>query len=136
MAESMTEMSSNRPYLIRALYEWLVDNGKTPYLMVNAEYRDAQVPVRFVENGRIILNVDPSAVSGIELGNDWISFSARFGGAAEEIIIPPGAVMGIYAKENGQGMLFPDEEVDTEDEPEDDPDPSTPNRRPALKVVK
>jgi stringent starvation protein B len=131
----MAEMSSNRPYLIRALYEWLVDNGKTPYVMVNAEYQGAIVPSQFVENGRIILNVDPSAVSGLELGNDWISFSARFRGASEDILVPPGAVMGIYAKENGQGMLFPDEEV--EGEPEDDPDPNPPpNNRPALKVVK
>jgi stringent starvation protein B len=132
----MSEMSSNRPYLIRALYEWLVDNGKTPYMMVNAEYQGAIVPTQFVENGRIILNVDPSAVSGLELGNDWISFSARFRGAAEEILVPPGAVMGVYAKENGQGMLFPDEEVDAESEPEDEPDPTPPSSRPALKVVK
>jgi stringent starvation protein B len=132
----MAEMSSNRPYLIRALYEWLVDNGKTPYLMVNAEHQDAEVPSQFVENGRIILNVDPSAVSGLEMGNDWISFSARFRGTAEDIIIPPSAVMGIYAKENGQGMLFPDEEVDNESEPEDDPDPNPPGGRPALKIVK
>jgi stringent starvation protein B len=129
-------MTSNRPYLIRALYEWLVDNNKTPYLMVNAEYQGAVVPMQFVENGRIILNVDPSAVSGLELGNDWISFSARFRGTAEEILIPPGAVMGIYAKENGQGMLFPEEEVDSDSEPEDDPDPKPPSSRPALKVVK
>ncbi len=132
----MSEMTSNRPYLIRALYEWLVDNGKTPYLMVNAEYQGAVLPMQFVENGRIILNVDPSAVSGLELGNDWISFSARFRGAAEEILIPPGAVMGIYAKENSQGMLFPEEEADSDSEPEDDPDPKPPGSRPALKVVK
>ncbi|MEJ2620998.1 MAG: ClpXP protease specificity-enhancing factor [Candidatus Thiodiazotropha sp.] len=129
-------MTSNRPYLIRALYEWLVDNGQTPYLMVNAEYQGAVVPMQFVENGRIILNVDPSAVSGLELANDWISFSARFRGAAEEILIPPAAVMGIYAKENGQGMLFPEEDSDSDSEPENDPDPKPPGSRPALKVVK
>ncbi|MCU7920610.1 MAG: ClpXP protease specificity-enhancing factor [Candidatus Thiodiazotropha sp. (ex Dulcina madagascariensis)] len=129
-------MSSNRPYLIRALYEWLVDNDRTPYLMVNAEYEGAVVPRRFVDDGRIILNVDPSAVSGLELGNEWISFSARFGGAAEDILIPPGAVMGVYAKENGQGMLFPDEEVTSDEDPGDEPDPSKPGKRPALKVVK
>ncbi|MEL0585521.1 MAG: ClpXP protease specificity-enhancing factor [Candidatus Thiodiazotropha sp. (ex. Lucinoma kazani)] len=132
----MTEMSPNRPYLIRALYEWLVDNDTTPYLMVNAEYEGAEVPRQFVDDGRIILNVDPSAVSELEMGNEWISFSARFGGAAEEILIPPGAVMGIYAKENGQGMLFPDEEVNLGQEPEDEPDPTKPSKRPSLKVVK
>ncbi|MEW8029818.1 MAG: ClpXP protease specificity-enhancing factor [Candidatus Thiodiazotropha sp.] len=132
----MTEMSSNRPYLIRALYDWLVDNGTTPYLMVNTEVEGVVVPGQFVEEGRIILNVDPSAVSGLDLGNDWISFSARFSGKAEEILIPPAAVMGIYAKENGQGMLFPEEEVNLDSDPGDDPDPTTPGKRPSLKVVK
>ncbi|MCU7881978.1 MAG: ClpXP protease specificity-enhancing factor [Candidatus Thiodiazotropha sp. (ex Lucinoma aequizonata)] len=129
-------MSPNRPYLIRAVYEWLVDNDTTPYLMVNAEYEGAEVPRQFVDDGRIILNVDPSAVSELEMGNEWISFSARFAGAAEEILIPPGAVMGIYAKENGLGMLFPDEEVNLGQEPEDEPDPTKPSKRPFLKVVK
>ncbi|MCU7905192.1 MAG: ClpXP protease specificity-enhancing factor [Candidatus Thiodiazotropha sp. (ex Epidulcina cf. delphinae)] len=129
-------MSSNRPYLIRALYEWLVDNDKTPYLMVNAGYAGAVVPRRFVDDGRIVLNLAPSAISGLELGNEWIGFSARFDGAAEDILIPPGAVMGIYAKENGQGMLFPDEEVTSDEDTEDEPDPSKPGKRPSLKVVK
>ncbi len=133
----MSEMTSNRPYLLRALYEWLVDNGKTPYLMVNADCQGTVVPQRFVENGRIILNVDPSAVSELLLGNDWISFSARFGGVAEEILIPPKAVLGIYARENGQGMLFPDDDSEVEDIPDDEPDPTPPSgRRPSLKVVK
>ncbi|MEW8468629.1 MAG: ClpXP protease specificity-enhancing factor SspB [Candidatus Thiodiazotropha sp.] len=86
----MSEMSSNRPYLIRALYDWLVDNGTTPYLMVNTTLEGVVVPQQFVEDGRIILNVDPAAVSGLTLNNDLISFSARFGGKAEEILIPPG----------------------------------------------
>lgn len=133
----MTEMSSNRPYLIRALYDWLVDNGMTPYLMVNTEVEGVVAPHQFVEDGRIILNVDPSAVSALELGNEWISFSARFSGKAEDILLPPRAVMGIYAKENGQGMLFPEEDVDLEQDPGDEPDPSTPpGKRPSLKVVK
>ncbi|PVV14873.1 MAG: ClpXP protease specificity-enhancing factor [gamma proteobacterium symbiont of Ctena orbiculata] len=130
-------MSSNRPYLIRALYDWLVDNGMTPYLMVNTEVEGVVVPHQFVEQGRIILNVDPSAVSVLEVGNEWISFSARFSGKAEDILFPPHAVMGIYAKENGQGMLFPEEDVDLEQDPGDEPDPSTPpGKRPSLKVVK
>ncbi|MEJ2591906.1 MAG: ClpXP protease specificity-enhancing factor [Candidatus Thiodiazotropha sp.] len=131
-------MTSNRPYLIRALYEWLVDNGQTPYLLVNAEHSGTVVPRQFVEDGRIVLNIDPSAVSGLELGNDWISFSARFAGVAEDILVPPAAVQGIYAKENGQGMLFPDEATAGDDGPDDDPDPepSKPGGRPSLKVVK
>ncbi len=130
------DMSSNRPYLIRALYEWLVDNGQTPYLLVNAEYSGTLVPAKFVEDGRIILNIDPAAVSNLELGNDWISFSARFGGQAEEILVPPAAVQGIYAKENGQGMLFPDEPSNGDDDPDGGPEPDKPDGRPKLKVVK
>ena len=129
-------MSSNRPYLIRALYEWLVDNGQTPYLLVNAEHSGTVVPRQFVEDGRIILNIDPSAVSGLELGNEWISFSARFAGVAEDILVSPAAVQGIYAKENGQGMLFPDEEFNGGEGPDDDPEPHKPGGRPSLKVVK
>ncbi len=133
----MAGMTSNRPYLIRALYDWLVDNGQTPYLLVNAEYSGTVVPRQFVEEGRIILNIDPAAVSQLQLGNDWISFSARFSGVAEDVLVPPAAVQGIYAKENGQGMLFPDEEVSEDDGPEA-PDPDRPGGggRPTLKVVK
>ena len=132
----MAGMTSNRPYLIRALYDWLVDNGQTPYLLVNADYSGTVVPRQFVEDGRIILNIDPAAVSQLELGNEWISFSARFSGVSEDVLVPPAAVQGIYAKENGQGMLFPDEEVTTEDEGPDEPDPNRPGGRPTLKVVK
>ncbi len=131
----MGGMSSNRPYLIRALYEWLVDNGQTPYLLVNADHSGTVVPRQFVEDGRIVLNIDPAAVSRLELGNEWISFSARFSGVAEDILVPPTAVQGIYAKENGQGMLFPDEEPPQGGGP-DEPDPVRPGGRPSLKVVK
>jgi stringent starvation protein B len=133
----MAGMTSNRPYLIRALYDWLVDNGQTPYLLVNADHSGTVVPREFVEDGRIVLNIDPTAVKDLELGNEWISFSARFSGVSEDILVPPAAVQGIYAKENGQGMLFPDEEAkegEGPDEPE--PDPNKPGGRPTLKVVK
>ena len=133
----MAAMTSNRPYLIRALYDWLVDNGQTPYLLVNAEHSGTVVPQQFVEDGRIILNIDPAAVSQLQLGNEWISFSARFSGVSEDILVPPAAVQGIYAKENGQGMLFPDEEAaEAEDEGPEEPDPNRPGGRPTLKVVK
>ncbi|MEN8178620.1 MAG: ClpXP protease specificity-enhancing factor [Pseudomonadota bacterium] len=128
-------MTSNRPYLIRALYEWLVDNELTPYLLVDTNLPDVAVPSEFVEDGRIVLNVNPRAISNLELGNDWISFSARFKGVMEDVMVPPVAVLGIYAKENGQGMLFASEEV-TADQPEDEPEPPKPGGRPALKVVK
>jgi stringent starvation protein B len=133
----MAGMSSNRPYLIRALYDWLLDNGQTPYLLVNAEHSDTVVPQQFVEDGRIVLNIAPTAVAGLELGNDWISFSARFSGVSEDILVPPSAVQGIYAKENGQGMLFPDEAADADNGPDEpEPDPDKPGGRPTLKVVK
>jgi stringent starvation protein B len=130
-------MTSNRPYLIRALYAWLVDNGLTPYLLVDATHKRVVVPNEYVDGGRIVLNINPKAVSNLEMGNDWISFSARFSGSSQEVMLPPGAVLGIYAKENGQGMLFPVEEGSEEnDSPDDEPEPPKPGRRPSLKVVK
>lgn len=129
-------MTSKRPYLIRALNEWLLDNGVTPYLLVDADHAQVLVPREFVEEGRIILNINPRAVSNLELGNEWISFSARFSGVTEEVVVPPSAVMGIYAKENGQGMLFSPEEPEAGDQPEDEPDPPRPGKRPSLKVIK
>lgn len=129
-------MTSNRPYLIRALYEWLVDNDLTPHLLVDAGKEEVVVPAQFVEEGRIVLNVTPTAVRSLQLGNDYITFNARFGGTPMDVVVPPDAVLGIYARENGRGMLFP-EEVESEDSdtpPEDDPKP--PRDRPTLKVVK
>ena len=128
-------MTSNRPYLIRALYAWLVDNELTPYLLVDAEHKQVLVPRKFVENGRIVLNINPHAVSNLELGNEWIRFGARFNGVTEELMLPPSAVIGIYAKENGQGMLFAAEK-DSGDQPGDEPEPPRPGRRPSLKVIK
>ena len=129
-------MTSNRPYLIRAIYEWLVDNQLTPHLLVDATDERVVVPREFVDEGRIVLNINPSAVSHLELGNDWISFSARFAGASREVIAPPDAVLGIYGKENGQGMLFPDKERVGAGTPDDEPEPPKPGKKPSLKVVK
>ena len=129
-------MTSNRPYLIRALYEWLVDNNLTPYLLVDATRESVQVPARYVEEGRIVLNVSPTAVRSLSLGNDLIAFEARFGGAAHAISLPPDAVLGVYARENGKGMLFP-EETGEEPSPPTPTRPTTPpNGKPSLKVVK
>jgi len=127
-------MTSNRPYLIRALYDWLVDNELTPYLLVDAERESVQVPSRYVEEGRIVLNVSPTAVRDLVLGNDLIAFEARFGGSAFAISLPPDAVLGVYARENGKGMLFPDEGSTPPDPPK--PDAPAPGGRPSLKVVK
>jgi stringent starvation protein B len=131
-------MTSNRPYLIRALYEWLLDNDLTPHLLVDADYENVTVPRQFVEEGRIVLNINPSAVMNLEMTNEIISFNARFGGKETDVLIPPLAVLGIYARENGRGMLFPDEleGLEADDDP-DDTDPTPPPKgRPSLKVVK
>ncbi|NWG74553.1 MAG: ClpXP protease specificity-enhancing factor, partial [Rubrivivax sp.] len=98
--------TSTRPYLIRALHDWCTDNGFTPYLAV---YVDAsvQVPMEYVKNHEIVLNVGFEATSGLKLGNEFIEFKARFGGVAREIVVPVDHVVAIYARENGQGMAFP-----------------------------
>jgi stringent starvation protein B len=136
-------MTSNRPYLIRAFYEWIVDNGLTPHLMVDATAEGTVVPERYVEDGRIVLNVGPTAVQGLRMDNDLVSFSARFGGLPLAVRIPPAAVLGVYARENGRGMLFPEEpgpeaapagDGGADDEPE--PPGSGGGGRPSLKVVK
>jgi stringent starvation protein B len=132
-------MTPNRPYLIRALYDWILDNGMAPHLLVNADHPGAQVPTGFVQAGKIVLNISPTAVRGLVLGNDGVVFSARFGGVSMEVTVPPEAVLGIYARETGRGMLFNEEETAPEDQgtPDDEPEPPTPPReRPTLKVVK
>ena len=127
-------MISNRPYLIRALYEWITDNGLTPHLLVNAELDGVEAPPHYVHEGRIVLNVSASAVQGLRLGNDLIEFSARFGGSPYWIRLPPLAVMAVYARENGQGMVF-NQTSDTSEEDEPPPKPKA-DKKPFLKVVK
>jgi len=132
-------MISKRPYLIRALYDWISDNGLTPHLLVNAELATVAVPVQYVNEGRIVLNVSQGAVRNLELGNDWIEFSARFGGMQHWIRFPPSAVIAVYARENGQGMVFgPEPEGDDSPSPAEPPEPDkpSPERRPTLKRVK
>ncbi len=127
-------MNSSRSYIIRALYEWIVDNGCTPYLLVDANAEQVEVPGEYVENGKIVLNVSPSAVRDLSLGNQEISFSARFGGSARSLCFPVLAVLAVYARENGKGMMFSD---DDGMQPPPDPDPVAPGtKKPTLKVVK
>jgi len=97
---------STRPYLIRALHEWCLDHGFSPYIAVQVD-ASVQVPREFVQNGEIVLNVSADATSGLCLGNDYIEFKARFGGVARDIMVPVSHVIAIYARENGQGMAFP-----------------------------
>lgn len=102
-------MTSNKPYLIRAIYDWIVDNNLTPHILVNAHYPGVQVPQEHVSNGRIVLNISPQACRGLHLENDRIVFSARFSGVTIQIFVIPAAVFAIYAKENGRGMEFGEE---------------------------
>ena len=100
-------MNSSRPYLVRALYEWIVDNDCTPHLLVSAEYPGVQVPPGFASDGQIVLNASPSAVRHLHMDNQAVSFEGRFGGVAHSLFVPAGAMLAIYARENGQGMAFP-----------------------------
>ncbi|MEY4122317.1 MAG: hypothetical protein RLZZ457_1155 [Pseudomonadota bacterium] len=100
------DASSTRPYLLRALHEWCTDNGFTPYVAVLVD-ESVQVPMEYVKNGEIVLNVSYDATGGMTLGNEFIEFKARFGGVPREIIVPVSRVLAIYARENGQGMAFP-----------------------------
>jgi stringent starvation protein B len=131
-------MTSNRPYLIRALYDWLLDNALTPHLLVEVDDESTVVPLQFVEDGRIVLNIGPSAVRALDLGNQLITFNARFNGTPMDVVVPVSAVLGIYARENGQGMLFPQEEPEDSsvELPDDEPEPTPPSPRPTLKVIK
>lgn len=131
-------MTPTRPYLIRAFYDWILDNGMTPYMLVDATADGAQVPVAYVKDGRIVLNVAPAAVTGIRLDVDGVSFSARFGGIAQHIFLPANAIMAIYARENGQGMFFGDEETIDAPTVGHDEEPAGPASaaRPALRLVK
>ncbi len=126
-------MTPSRPYLIRALHEWIVDNQLTPYLLVDCGIEGVRVPQEHVSEGRIILNVSPAATKDLVLGNDTIHFSARFGGKPQHITVPIEGVLAIYARENGRGMVFSnDNEDDTSPEPTDDGGSSKPH----LRVVK
>ena len=127
-------MNSSRPYIMRALYEWIVDNGCTPYVLVDASISGVSVPQQYVKDDQIVLNISPDAVVDLDIGNQAVSFNGRFGGVAEDVYVPVNAVVGIYARENGQGMVFDPEE--NAEPPEDEPPSGGPDKRPSLKVVK
>ena len=129
-----------RPYLLRAMHEWMTDNGHTPYVVVDAGQPDVSVPAEYVQDGKIVLNVSYAAVRGLEIGNEELSFEARFAGRPQQVHVPVRAVVGIYARETGRGMIF-----SSEDELQDQPQPAgraDPNPvpaadgRPHLKLIK
>jgi stringent starvation protein B len=117
MSETTQPMTSNRPYLLRAIYDWISDNGLTPYMLIDATAEGVRVPPQVVKNGQVVLNIAMRAVANLELGNDWIGFSARFSGVSHVVRIPVGAVLALYAQENGQGMMFPAEKEDGDTPP-------------------
>jgi stringent starvation protein B len=126
-------MSPLKPYLIRSIYEWIIDNSLTPHLLVDAENTSAILPTEFIEDGKIVLNIRPEAIQGLSLGNEEIEFNARFSGKPMHIVTPITAVLAIYAKENGKGMIF-----DQEDSDGDEPTPPVkkPTAKPNLRIVK
>lgn len=147
-------MTSYRPYLLRALWEWIADNGMTPHILVDATRPGVQVPAHTVKDGRVVLNIADQAVGKLHMGNEAIAFHARFGGISHAVTVPVPAVLAIYARETGQGMAMPDDptvaadaadaaesaaaEVPTTDPPTDPPDdgPPAPRRVGHLRVVK
>jgi stringent starvation protein B len=109
MSNSSVSMTSNRPYLLRAMYDWISDNGLTPYILVDAAAPGVQVPKSAVKDGRVVLNVAARAVAQLELGQERVSFVARFSGVSQSVEVPMASLLAIYAHENGQGMMFPAE---------------------------
>lgn len=118
----VSQLSPRRPYLLRAFYDWLLDNELTPHLVVDVTIEGVSVPMEFARDGQIVLNIAPRAVAALELTNDVVSFNARFGGIPREVSVPMAAVLAIYARENGAGTMFEPEagyeQLDAEDAPE------------------
>ena len=142
MSES-APMSSNRPYLLRALYEWIGDNDMTPHLLVNATFEGVQVPKSTIKDGRVVLNIAARAVAQLDMGNREVRFKARFGGVSQSVVVPLAAILAIYAQETGQGMMLPEDGSgtmpnDSTGEPPEPPEPPEdgPKRGGHLRVVK
>lgn len=125
-------MTSNRPYLLRALNEWILDNNLTPCLLVNAEAPGVEVPAGYVEDGKVVLNISPAAVRGISISNEAVIFHARFGGVSSLVNVPVDGILAIYARENGMGMIFPEDTPTTGGHPV----PDKKDIRSHLKVIK
>lgn len=161
---TLSHLSPRRPYLLRAFYDWLLDNQLTPHLVVDVTQPSVMVPMEFARDGQIVLNIAPRAVGGLELADDSVRFNARFGGVPRQVYVPMSAVLAIYARENGAGTMFEpepaydaennaeaapsdetapvmsvvDNDASTDDAPapDDDPPPTPKGGRPSLRVVK
>ena len=149
MSDDAPGMTSYRPYLLRALTEWINDNGMTPHILVDAGLPGVQVPPGAVRDGRVVLNIADRAVVGLHMDNEWIGFTARFGGVSQPVNVPVGAVLAVYARETGQGMVLPEENAPPPTDGGDGDGPSAPppapegpgdaptaGKRPHLRVVK
>ena len=136
-------MKPRRPYLLRALHEWITDSGETPHIVVDATAEGVTAPRQYVKDGKIVLNISYSATQVLKLGNDCVTFEARFGGVSFAVQVPVRAVLGIYARETGQGMIFPEGDADPDPgggppaaAPSNGTSTPTPRKRPKLQVVK
>lgn len=133
-------MTSSRPYLLRALHEWIVDNGATPQVLVDATHSDLNVPDSARSGDKIVLNISPSAIRDLEIDNEYLSFVARFSGVSHGVVVPVVAIQAVYARENGQGMMFPDVEDEgsagSEADGESAQDGPSGSKKPDLKVIK
>jgi len=132
-------VNSSRPYFVRAVYEWLLDNQLTPYVLVDTRIDMVRVPQQYVEDNKIVLNIDPKAIAHLRMTNEAVEFDARFSGVSHHLFIPIRAISAVYAFENGRGMVFEEEDED-EFEPPTPPKPTTPEvsvgKKPSLKIVK
>lgn len=139
MSEVELNLTPTRPYLARAIYEWICDNHLTPYLLVDATVANTMVPTEHVQDGQIVLNIVPHAVHALHMSNDAITFSARFGGVSRDIYVPFAALLGIYARENGQGLFFdPSEYPDIQtqqDQVESQAEQEHPKKKPSLRIL-
>ena len=143
MSEQELNLTPTRPYLARAIYEWICDNNLTPYLLVDATKPYTDVPTQFIQDGQIVLNIVPHAVHKLNMSNDAVTFSARFGGVSRDIYVPFNAVLGLYAKENGQGLFFDPEEYSNAQSDENPVESNhtetkpteTPKKKPSLRIL-
>jgi len=132
----MTRALPKRPYLLRAMHQWITDCGNTPHVIVDAGYEGAELPRAYVKDGKIVLNLSESATQRLRLGNDDVEFDARFAGVVHHVRFPVSAVLGVYARETGEGMVFTEQDLGPEPPKRPTPAEEGGARRPQLKVVK
>lgn len=133
---SIPNMTSNRPYLLRAMYEWISDNGLTPYILVDATAAGVRVPGSAVKDGRVVLNIAARAVAQLDLGQEFVRFTARFSGVSQSVEVPMSALLAVYAHENGQGMMFPAENAPPPNAGPSADEASEPKKGSHLRVIK